>query len=89
MAFTLPDLPYAHDALEPIIDKATMEIPQMTQAMASPPARQPMQPLPPLAAKVVSRAQPSGSGPPVLRKLASRKMPSQAHMAYSSHIWLR
>ena len=26
MAFTLPDLPYAHDALEPIIDKATMEI---------------------------------------------------------------
>lgn len=26
MAFTLPKLPYAHDALEPIIDKATMEI---------------------------------------------------------------
>lgn len=26
MAFTLPDLPYAHDALEPHIDKATMEI---------------------------------------------------------------
>jgi Fe-Mn family superoxide dismutase len=26
MAFTLPDLPYAHDALEPIIDEATMEI---------------------------------------------------------------
>jgi Fe-Mn family superoxide dismutase len=26
MAFTLPDLPYAHDALAPIIDKATMEI---------------------------------------------------------------
>ena len=26
MAFTLPDLPYAHDALESIIDKATMEI---------------------------------------------------------------
>lgn len=26
MAFTLPDLPYAHDALEPVIDKATMEI---------------------------------------------------------------
>lgn len=25
MAFTLPDLPYAHDALEPAIDKATME----------------------------------------------------------------
>jgi superoxide dismutase, Fe-Mn family len=26
MAFTLPDLPYAHDALEPHIDKTTMEI---------------------------------------------------------------
>lgn len=26
MAFTLPGLPYAHDALEPHIDKATMEI---------------------------------------------------------------
>jgi superoxide dismutase, Fe-Mn family len=26
MAFTLPDLPYAHDALEPHIDKQTMEI---------------------------------------------------------------
>ena len=26
MAFTLPDLPYAHDALEPHIDKMTMEI---------------------------------------------------------------
>src|SRR6476659_8082192 len=26
MAFTLPPLPYAHDALEPHIDKATMEI---------------------------------------------------------------
>jgi Fe-Mn family superoxide dismutase len=26
MPFTLPALPYAHDALEPIIDKATMEI---------------------------------------------------------------
>src|SRR5690349_19141 len=26
MAFTLPNLPYAHDALEPIIDKQTMEI---------------------------------------------------------------
>jgi Fe-Mn family superoxide dismutase len=26
MAFTLPSLPYAHDALEPHIDKATMEI---------------------------------------------------------------
>ena len=26
MAFTLPALPYAHDALEPHIDKATMEI---------------------------------------------------------------
>ena len=26
MAFTLPPLPYAHDALEPAIDKATMEI---------------------------------------------------------------
>jgi Fe-Mn family superoxide dismutase len=26
MAFTLPDLPYAHDALEPVIDKTTMEI---------------------------------------------------------------
>jgi Fe-Mn family superoxide dismutase len=26
MAFTLPNLPYAHDALEPNIDKATMEI---------------------------------------------------------------
>jgi superoxide dismutase, Fe-Mn family len=26
MAYTLPDLPYAHDALEPHIDKATMEI---------------------------------------------------------------
>ena len=25
MAFTLPNLPYAHDALEPAIDKATME----------------------------------------------------------------
>ena len=25
MAFTLPHLPYAHDALEPAIDKATME----------------------------------------------------------------
>jgi Fe-Mn family superoxide dismutase len=25
MAFTLPSLPYAHDALEPAIDKATME----------------------------------------------------------------
>ena len=27
MAFTLPSLPYAHDALEPHIDKQTMEIP--------------------------------------------------------------
>src|SRR5579863_1450352 len=26
MAFTLPPLPYAHDALEPYIDKTTMEI---------------------------------------------------------------
>ena len=26
MSFTLPDLPYAHDALEPHVDKATMEI---------------------------------------------------------------
>ena len=26
MAFTLPALPYAHDALEPHVDKATMEI---------------------------------------------------------------
>jgi superoxide dismutase, Fe-Mn family len=26
MAFTLPSLPYAHDALEPYIDKMTMEI---------------------------------------------------------------
>ncbi|WP_321477137.1 superoxide dismutase [uncultured Paludibaculum sp.] len=26
MAFTLPTLPYAHDALEPYIDKTTMEI---------------------------------------------------------------
>jgi superoxide dismutase, Fe-Mn family len=26
MAFTLPDLPYAHDALEPHVDKQTMEI---------------------------------------------------------------
>jgi Fe-Mn family superoxide dismutase len=26
MAFTLPDLPYAYDALEPYIDKTTMEI---------------------------------------------------------------
>jgi Fe-Mn family superoxide dismutase len=26
MAFTLPDLPYAHDALDPHIDKMTMEI---------------------------------------------------------------
>jgi superoxide dismutase, Fe-Mn family len=26
MPFTLPELPYAHDALEPYIDKATMEI---------------------------------------------------------------
>src|SRR5215203_5283621 len=26
MAFTLPALPYAHDALEPHIDKQTMEI---------------------------------------------------------------
>jgi Fe-Mn family superoxide dismutase len=26
MAFTLPQLPYAHDALEPYIDKMTMEI---------------------------------------------------------------
>ncbi|MBI1338059.1 MAG: superoxide dismutase [Phycisphaera sp.] len=26
MPFTLPNLPYAHDALEPAIDKATMEI---------------------------------------------------------------
>ncbi len=26
MAFTLPELPYAHDALEPHIDKQTMEI---------------------------------------------------------------
>src|SRR5688500_13213447 len=26
MAFTLPDLPYAHDALEPHIDARTMEI---------------------------------------------------------------
>ncbi|NNC94774.1 MAG: superoxide dismutase [Chitinophagales bacterium] len=26
MAFQLPDLPYAHDALEPYIDKRTMEI---------------------------------------------------------------
>ena len=25
MAFVLPPLPYAHDALEPAIDKATME----------------------------------------------------------------
>ena len=26
MAFTLPDLPYAHDALEPAIDTQTMQI---------------------------------------------------------------
>jgi Fe-Mn family superoxide dismutase len=26
MAFTLPSLPYAHDALEPWIDKMTMEV---------------------------------------------------------------
>jgi len=26
MSFTLPDLPYAHDALEPVIDQKTMEI---------------------------------------------------------------
>ena len=26
MPFTLPDLPYAFDALEPYVDKATMEI---------------------------------------------------------------
>ncbi len=26
MAYTLPDLPYAHDALEPHIDARTMEI---------------------------------------------------------------
>ena len=26
MAFTLPDLPYAHDALEPHIDTRTMQI---------------------------------------------------------------
>ena len=26
MAFTLPDLPYAYDALEPAIDAKTMEI---------------------------------------------------------------
>lgn len=26
MAFTLPNLPYASDALEPVIDKETMEI---------------------------------------------------------------
>ena len=26
MAYTLPDLPYAYDALEPHIDKRTMEI---------------------------------------------------------------
>ena len=26
MAFELPDLPYAHDALEPIIDATTMQI---------------------------------------------------------------
>ncbi|MEL7342330.1 MAG: ATP-binding cassette domain-containing protein, partial [Bacteroidota bacterium] len=26
MAFTLPELPYAHDALEPHIDKTTMQI---------------------------------------------------------------
>ena len=26
MPFTLPDLPYAHDALEPTIDARTMEI---------------------------------------------------------------
>ena len=26
MPFTLPNLPYAHDALEPVIDKMTMEI---------------------------------------------------------------
>jgi len=26
MSFTLPELPYAHDALEPHVDKATMEI---------------------------------------------------------------
>lgn len=26
MAFTLPDLPYAHDALEPHVDKKTMQI---------------------------------------------------------------
>ncbi len=26
MAFTLPDLPYAHDALEPHIDSTTMQI---------------------------------------------------------------
>ena len=26
MAYTLPDLPYAHDALEPVIDARTMEI---------------------------------------------------------------
>ena len=26
MAFTIPDLPYAHDALEPHVDKKTMEV---------------------------------------------------------------
>ena len=26
MAYTVPDLPYAYDALEPTIDKATMEL---------------------------------------------------------------
>jgi len=26
MPFTLPDLPYAHDALEPSVDKETMQI---------------------------------------------------------------
>lgn len=26
MAFTLPDLPYAHDALEPVIDATTMQV---------------------------------------------------------------
>ena len=26
MAYTLPDLPYAYDALEPVIDQATMQI---------------------------------------------------------------
>lgn len=26
MAFTLPDLPYPHDALEPVIDATTMQV---------------------------------------------------------------